>query len=132
MGVEILVPLGFFAMIVAIVVLPGYIRARSRQRMMDTMRVAYERGQPVPPELIEAINTDPKSVRMSPRERSERDLRNGIITLAVALALIAFGWAVSYEETDAFYPLVGMAAFPGFIGLALIAFGLIGRNRAAG
>lgn len=126
---DILVPLGFFAMIAAIVILPGYIRARSRQRMMDTMRVAFERGQPVPPELIEAINTDPKVAVMSSRERADRDLRNGVVTLAVALALIVFGWAVSYEESDAFFPMVGMAAFPGFIGLALIVFGIVGRIR---
>lgn len=125
----VLVPLGFFAMIAAIVVLPGYIRARSRQRLMETMRVAFERGQPVPPELIDAINTDPKAQGLSPRERAERDLRNGVITLSVALALIAFGWALSYAEADAFFPMVGMAAFPGFIGLALIVFGLLGRNR---
>lgn len=127
---DVLVPLGFFAMIAAIVVLPGYIRARARQRMMDTMRVAFERGQPVPPELIDAINTDPKVSSLTPRERAERDLRNGIITLCVALAMLALGGAISWvDDQEAFAIMAGVAAFPGFIGLALISFGLLGRNR---
>lgn len=130
---EILIPLGFFAMVVAIVVLPGYIRARSRSQMLDTLRVAYEKGQPVPPELIDSINTDPSPspAGRTPRERAEADLKRGVILVAVALAFVVFGWAVSFEESDAYYPMLGMAAFPGFIGVALIVFGLMGRSKAS-
>lgn len=130
MNEGILVPIALFAMIAAIVVLPGYIRACSRRHMMDTMRVAFEKGQPVPPELIDAINTDPKAAPLSPHEKSARDLRSGVITLAVALAMIVFGWAVGSQEEEAFFVFTGMAAFPGFIGLALIAFGLFGRSKS--
>jgi hypothetical protein len=128
---EVLIPLAGIAMIVAIVLGPGFIRARTREKMLETMRIAYERGQPVPPELIEAINADPRDTRpvKAPVDRAERDLRSGIITLAVALAFVVFGFALSFEESDAFYPMIGIAAFPGFIGLALIVFGLIGRRR---
>ena len=40
-----------------------------------------------PAELIDAINADPKARSKTPMEQSERDLRGGIMTLAVALAL---------------------------------------------
>ncbi len=131
MDTSILVPLGFFAMIVAIVVLPKYLRARSRDRMMETLQTAYEKGQPVPPELIESLmveGPEPTPYRLTAQERAYKDLRGGIITVAVALGLIVFGWALSYEESEAFYVFTGIAAIPGFIGLALIGFGLIGRN----
>ena len=59
---EILIPLSFFAMIAAIVLVPGYLRSRNREKMLETLRVAYEKGQPVPAELIDAINTDPKQM----------------------------------------------------------------------
>lgn len=130
---EILIPLFGIFMIIAIVLGPSYFRAKTREKMLDTMRVAYEKGQPVPPEMIEAMNTDPRTVPMirSPRDRAEAELKSGIITLAVALALIALGSAISWvEDEEAFYIFTGIAAFPGFIGLALIAFGLIGRGRA--
>lgn len=126
---EILIPLSFFAMIAAIVLVPGYLRSRNREKMLETLRVAYEKGQPVPAELIDAINTDPKARPKTPMEQSERDLRTGIIALAVALAFVALGWAVSFEESDVYYPMLGIAAFPGFIGIALIVFGLVGRRK---
>ena len=40
-----LVPIAFFAAIVAVVVLPGYFRSRDRARMHETIRLAYEKGQ---------------------------------------------------------------------------------------
>jgi hypothetical protein len=127
----ILIPISFFAMIAAIVVLPKYFRARSKDRLMETLQTAYEKGQPVPPELIETLTADPVSLPRSPRQRAETDLRSGIIWLAVALGLVAMGWAISYEEDEALYIFAGIAAIPGFIGLALIALGLSGRGRSA-
>lgn len=127
----ILVPISFFAMIAAIVVLPKYFRARSKQQLMATLQAAYDKGQPVPPELIESLSTEPRLAPRTKQERAHNDLRGGVITLAVALGLLFFGWALSYEEDEAFYILAGIAAIPGFIGLALIALGLVGRGRQA-
>ena len=58
-----------------------------------------------------------------------RDLRTGIIWLGVAVGLAAFGFAISFEEPDALYPLIGMAAFPGFIGVAFIVISFFGRGK---
>ena len=128
---DILVPISFFAMIAAIVVLPKYFRARSKQQLMQTLQAAYERGQPVPPELVESLSVEPRSEPRTPEERARNDLRGGLIWLAVGLGLVVMGWGVSYEEEEAFYVFTGMAAIPGFIGLALIALGLLGRGKAA-
>jgi Na+/H+ antiporter NhaD/arsenite permease-like protein len=128
---EILIPITFFAMIAAIVVLPKYFRARSKQQLMETLQAAYEKGQPVPPELIESLSVEPRMAPRTPRERADKDLRGGIITLAIAIALVVFGWALSYEEDEALYIFAGLAAFPGLIGLALIAFGVTGRGKSA-
>ena len=127
----ILVPISFFAMIAAIVILPRYFRAKQKQQLMETLQTAYERGQPVPPELVESLNAEARALPRSPRERAENDLRSGIIWLAVALGLLTMGWAISFEEDEAFYVMSGLAAIPGFIGLALLALGLVGRGRAA-
>jgi hypothetical protein len=37
--------------------------------------------------------------------------------------------ALGFEEPDATYPMLGLAAFPAFIGLAFIAMYLLNRNR---
>jgi hypothetical protein len=128
MEVAILVPLGFFAMIAIIVVGPSYFRSRDRQRLIDTVKVAYERGQPVPPDLIEAMQAPQTPVRSTP----ERDFRTGVILVAVALAFVLTGGAIYGAEGDdeALWVMTGMGAFPGLIGLAFLAFWLNKRGSA--
>ena len=125
---EILVPLGFFAMIAAIVVLPAYFRSKERQKIADTVRAAIEKGQPLPPEMIEALTSDARQRASSPAP--EKDLRNGMVCLGVAVGLALFGVAVGFVHDEARYALMGVAAFPGFIGVAFVALGLMGRAKA--
>ena len=128
MDVEILIPLGFFAMIAAIVIMPGWLRSRERERLHETLRLAYEKGQPVPPEMIEALQYE------KPRPAlPDRDLRRGVILLCVAAALIFMGVVFGQMEHGAdghmMWPALGVAAFPGFIGLGYLAFWLASRGK---
>lgn len=121
----ILVPISLFAMIAAIVLVPRYLKSQERMKLQETLRLAIEKGQPLPPEVISSISAD------EPRRlpSAERDMRRGIVWLAVAVGLAAFGVAVGYEEPDATYPILGIAAFPAFIGLAFVAIAFITRSR---
>jgi hypothetical protein len=121
----IMVPISLFAMIAAIVIVPRYFKSLERQKVADTLRAAIEKGQPLPPEIVDAIARDTK-LPPSP----SRDLRTGIIWLGVAVGLAAFGIAIGFEEPDATFPMIAFAAFPGFIGLAFIVLGLINRTKA--
>ena len=120
----VLIPLGFFAMITAIVIVPRYLKSLERQRLQDTLRASIEKGAELPPEVVQALTSDAK-----PPPSPYRDLRAGIIWLGVAVGFAALGFAVSFEEPDALYPLLGVAAFPGFIGLALVALSFISRGK---
>lgn len=123
----ILVPIAFFAMIAAIVVVPRYFKSMERQKMAETIRAAIESGQPLPTEVVDAMTSDirPKGLPPSP----QRDLRTGIVWLFVAGGLAAFGLLIGMEEPDATYPLLAFAAFPGFIGLAFLVLGLINKTK---
>lgn len=121
---EILVPLGMFAMITAIVIVPRYLKSIERQRLQDTLRASIEKGAELPPEVIQALTSDAK-----PAPSPYRDLRSGIIWLGLAVGVAALGAGVSFEEPDALYPMLGLAAFPGFIGLALIALSFVSRRK---
>lgn len=124
---EIWIPISFFAMIVAVVALPAYFRTKERMRLHDTLRAAYERGQPVDPALIQAIQRGEK-IRATP----ERDLRVGVILIAIALAMITLGAAIGrFEHAEGIWVMSAMAAFPGFIGLAFLAFWLAKRGNTA-
>jgi len=122
---EIWIPIAFFAMIVAVVALPVYFRSKERMKLHDTLRAAYERGQPVDPAIIEAIQ---RAERVRPT--AERDFRIGVILLAVALAMVTIG-AVTSDISDghSLRGMVAAAAFPGFIGLAFLGFWLGKRGQ---
>jgi hypothetical protein len=119
----ILVPIAFFAMIAAIVVGPSYLRSREREKLQETLRIAIEKGQPIPPEVIESMT---QGARLPPSPA--RDLRRAIIWLGVAGGLAAMGWVIGFSEPDATYPMLGVAAFPAFIGLAFLVIALVTRK----
>jgi hypothetical protein len=130
---SVLVPVAFFAMIAAIVLVPGYLRSQDRARMHETLRIAYEKGQPVPPELIEALQRN-----VAPRVIStpERDLRLGIVLVAVGLGFAGLGYGLWYglmsvNEIAAYVSggsTAGFGAIPGFIGVAYLILWATRRN----
>lgn len=119
-----LIPIFFFAMIAAIVIVPRYFKSIERQKMAETLRVAIERGQPLPSQVVDAMSSNVKTP-----PTPQRDLRTGIIWLGVGVGLGAMGWALSFEDPDATLPLVGIACFPVFIGLAFVVMSFVNRNR---
>lgn len=125
MGVEILVPLGTFVMIVLIIAIPAYFKNKEKQEVQATIRAAIAQGQPLPPELIDALTRDTVNKRSS----AHRDLRVGVVWLAIAIGISLFAWLVGFEEGDAVYPLMGIAAIPGCIGLAFIVLSFFNKNK---
>jgi hypothetical protein len=127
-----LVPFGFMAMIAAIVIMPRFFRSQERQKMAELMRAAIERGQPLPPEVIEAMSNSVRAeggrpVQMQPLP--SRDLRTGLIWLGVAVGMASLGFAASFEDPDALYWLLGCAALPAFIGVAFIILWAVARDK---
>lgn len=123
---DILVPLGLFGMIAAIVIVPSYLRLRERREMQATVRAAIEKGQPLPPELIEALSKD---VRIRKVSSAHRDLRIGVILLAVASGVALTGIALGGINDNAMFGTVSGAAIPGMIGLAFIILSFFNPNK---
>jgi hypothetical protein len=124
---EILIPITFFAMIAALVIVPRYFKSQERLRLQETLRAAIDKGQPLPPEVVEALTRDvPDKRTPSP----ERDVRKGVILLCVAAALVSLSFMLSMDEPDAYYPMIGAACFPGFLGLAFVAMGLLSKSKS--
>ena len=125
---EVLIPLTFFAMIAALVIMPRYFKSQERQKMAETLRVAIEKGQPLPTEVIEAMSSNVRSPGLPPSP--QRDLRTGIIWLGIGVGLAALGGVVSFEEPDALFMFLGLAMFPIFIGLAFVILAQLNRTRS--
>ena len=122
---EILIPLAPFIMVVAIIAIPAWLKSRDRREMQATLRAAIEKGQPLPPEIIDAMSKD----SVKPPSTAQRDLRVGVIWLAVGMGIAIFAWLIGYQDMDATYPLMGIAAIPGLIGLAFIVLSFFNKNK---
>ncbi|MBA3812618.1 MAG: hypothetical protein H0X27_13445 [Caulobacteraceae bacterium] len=135
--IDELVPILGIFMIIAVVIGPiwvkSYFAARDRAQMHETLRVAYEKGQPVPPELIESLQSK-VSERSMPTP--ERDLRRAIVLISVGLGLCGLGYFMWYglmsvNDIAAYTTgtsIAGAGAIPGLIGVAYLVLWLTRRN----
>lgn len=121
----VILGVAFWGFLAAIIIVPRVLKHREQVRMQDTLRVAYEKGQPVPPELIEAMRSAaPLRVELTP----ERDLRRAIVLIGVGLGLAMLGYGLWYglssvSDEGAYITgasVAGAGAIPGFIGLAYL------------
>jgi hypothetical protein len=87
MFVALGVPLGAFSMAVAIVALVGYFKHQARKQRAELIRLALEKGQPLPAELLESPGP------------ARNDLANGIRTIFVGLGLGVFLWLLKPERS---------------------------------
>jgi hypothetical protein len=130
------VPLVFWVFVGSVILVPVYLKSRDRQKMYDTLRIAYEKGQPVPPELISALQTNnaPAGVTLS---TPERDLRRALVLIAVGLGLCGLGYGLWYglmSVSDIAADITGgcvagAGAIPGLIGVAYLLLWLSRRGR---
>lgn len=100
-------------LVASIAIIGGLLTAHRRQQMWhETARIALEKGQPLPP------MPDDEELESKPAERGG-DIRVGLILIAVGAGLYVFlGQLVSRN-------LGYVGAIPGFIGIALLLFGLL-------
>lgn len=82
---------------------------RRQELWHETARIALEKGQPLPPL--------PRDMQPANEEQERSDIRSGLVTLAAGAGLYLF--------FNTFMPFLRfVAAIPGFIGVALLLYGL--------
>ena len=136
-----LVPITLFIVIGAIVIVPQILRSRDRQKMFETMRVAYEKGQTVPPEMVEAVTRgrgrDFEAMDAVIDNSHARDLRRGVVWTAVGVGFLLLG-GVSYASiytyggaVETFTTFAALGVIPLCIGLAFLALWFFSRDKSA-
>ncbi len=119
-----------FSAITAIIFGPSYLKSRERREIQTTVRHAIDKGQQLPPDLIDAMTRDVASKLPS----RTRDLRRGVIWLAVGIGFAAFsylsnlGWN-DHDMEEASMAMMGLAAIPVTIGLAFIVLSFFNPNK---
>jgi hypothetical protein len=103
------------SMFLALTVIFGllfWFRYRARAQMQETFRLALDKGQELSPEIIERL--------AGPVESKQKDLRYGVIWLAIAVGLVLCGFAIPDESGEALRGILAGAAFPFAIGVAYL------------
>lgn len=121
---SVLVPIVLFLSPALIVWIVSHFNARKRNTVHETLRLAIDKGQTLSPEMLEKMSllTDP--VRA--------DLRRGVLALAFGAAFAVLGLLVSLQEEEALTPMLGVACFPIFLGIAYIGLWAFSREKPAG
>ena len=132
--IPVIAILSVFGSITAIAFGPAYLKSKERREMQATVRAAIDKGQPLPPEVIEALSTE--ATKNIPSR--SRDIRRGIIWLAVGIGMAAFslinevswsGGDSNWDGPDFGGGMLGLAAIPVTIGLAFIVLSFFNKNK---
>jgi hypothetical protein len=122
MGPEIIVPTVFFGSIVGMVWLVSFFNSRKRLTIHETLRHAIDKGQTLSPELLQNMSLVTDPVRA--------DLRRGVLFLAFGAAFAVLAAIIGSEEAEALNPMLGVATFPIFLGIAYIGLWAFGRGKS--
>jgi hypothetical protein len=131
--------IAFWVFLAGIIVGPRFMRYRERLHMQEVLKTAYEKGQPVPPELIAAMQN---SVSLpAPVPARESDLRRGIVLIFAGVGImllgLGIGWGIVNAGGDeggyiAGASIVGGGAIPALIGVAFLVLWALGRKTTSG
>lgn len=125
--IAIVIPLAVFVVGGTIAIFGMYFHHQQKRLLHDTARLALEKGQPIPPELIAELS-DAGHLKTERRDQPQNDIRAGLILVAVG-----FGLYMAFAVMN-LYNFSFIGAIPGFIGLALLLYGsvaLLLRKKSA-
>ena len=114
------IPIVMFVSIAVVFSLWFNYRYKARVETQQTFRLALEKGSELSPEFIKQLG--------EPEPNEDRDLRRGLIWVAIGLAFAILGVAI--DEPDAVGPLLGTAAFPALVGVAYLIMWRYGVRKA--
>ncbi len=105
--------IGFFGVIPLTIWIVSLYRARSHAKSMEVVDKMIDRGDVINEETVKALGGRP----LSPH----RDLKTGMILIAIAIALVIFGNVIP-DDDEAVRIMLGIAAFPFLVGLVYSVF----------
>ena len=105
------VPITMFIGMTIVLGMVVWFRYKAKEGMHQTFRAALDKGQELTPEIIDRLG--------HPKAAKDKDLRLGVIWMAVAIGLVSFGFGIPDEEEVARI-FMGIASFPLAIGIAYL------------
>lgn len=109
---EELIPIVMFISLAVVLIFLFWFRWRARDGMQQTIRMALDKGHELTPEIIDRLG--------HPKAGKYKDLRLGVIWLAIAVGLALIAVAVPDDSGHAMRGTLAGAALPFAIGLGYL------------
>ncbi len=123
MDADFLIPFVFFGFLAAIILVPIYLRERTRQSAHHLIAQALEKGQTLDPVLMRTLTEGQKK----PQDKARSSLGSGIVLLALAGGFAAAGYFVGNISgaDEAFNGMMIPAVILGALGIAFILLAIV-------
>ena len=109
---EELIPIVMFVSLAVVLIALFWFRWRARDGMQQTIRMALDKGHELTPEIIDRLG--------HPKAGKYKDLRLGVIWLAISLGLALTALAVGSFASEALHGTLASAALPFAIGVGYL------------
>lgn len=113
--------IGFFGLIPLIVWIVHSYGTRRHAQALGTANKLIERGDQITKDILQALGTNPVT--------SRRDLKIGMILVAVAVSIIIIGRMIPDDSGDVAQITLGVSSLPFLIGLVYLVFWFIARKE---
>lgn len=123
MDADIFLPFVFFGFLGAIILVPIWLKERTKQSAHQLIAQALDKGQPLDPALLRQLTEPAKK----PQDKARNSLGSGVVLMGLALGFVGAGFAVQ-RISGAEEALGGMlvpAAILGSLGFAFLLLALV-------
>jgi hypothetical protein len=124
MDAEVFVPFVFFGFLAAVILVPIWLKERTKQSAHQLISQALEKGQSLDPALMRQLT---EGMAKQEPDKARRSLGSGVVLLALAIGFVVAGYAM-----DGFDPsgmaqngMLVPAAILGALGLAFILLAIV-------
>jgi len=121
MDADVFVPFLFFGFLAAIILVPIYLRERTRQSAHHLIAQALEKGQALDPALMKSLTEGTKK----PQDKARSSLGAGVVLLALGGGFAAAGYFVGGYAEEAFNGMMVPAVILGALGIAFILLSIV-------
>lgn len=118
MDTDIFIPFVFFGFLAAIILVPIYLRERTKQSAHALISQALEKGQSLDPQLLKQLTDTGKPQR----DKARGSLGSGIVLLALALGFVGGAFVVENISgaSEAFWGMMVPAVILGALAVAFL------------
>lgn len=122
MGVEFLIPFTFFVFLAAVILVPIWLKERTKRSAHALISQALEKGQSLDPMLMRQLTEGGIKPQ---QDRARRTLGSGVVLLALALGFVIAAFAVEDFTGAVEAAFMVPAAILGALGVAFTLLAII-------